>query len=496
MRELMTRRHLWTLAAILGFAFAIRVIVALAMPNVVWPDEIFQSMEQGHRLAFGYGVVPWEFRAGARSWMLPGVLGGVMKVTSWVTSSVTAYIGACAALLSAISLLPVWGAFRLGAREAGLRGGVVAGVIAATWFELVYFAPKALCEVVAGNLLAFGIVLVVLYRGTQPTRRQVIVLTAVLALASMLRIQLSVAAFTVFVMFGLRLSRELKRVAIATGAAVVLGAGMLDWATWGTPFHSYIENIRVNVVMGKSSNYGVASWYAYFAIYARIWGMWAAPILALAVVGARRVPLLALGVGLVLLVHVPVAHKEYRFAYPAMLLVIMLAGVGAAILVAWFERRRGGRFATLIAAGLVTVMLAASLSGAAGFHGSKTQIAKVWTSEQFHWHRRQGGLEAMRIIHDRPDVCGVGLGMGWGDTGGYTYLHTHIPLYPFPSKKVMWQHVPNFNALLTQVGQPEHIGPFVRDQCWSDICLYFRTGPCEPLEGFDINDVLATHQLE
>jgi hypothetical protein len=60
----------------------------------------------------------------------------------------------------------------------------------------------------------------------------------------------------------------------------------------------------------------------------------------------------------------------------------------------------------------------------------------------------------------------------------------------------MWQHVPNFNALLTQAGQPEHIGPFKRDQCWSDICLYFRPGPCEPLEGFDINDILATHQLE
>ena len=52
---------------------------ALAFPNVVWPDEIFQTLEQAHRLAFGYGIVPWEFRAGARSWLLPGLLAGAME---------------------------------------------------------------------------------------------------------------------------------------------------------------------------------------------------------------------------------------------------------------------------------------------------------------------------------------------------------------------------------------------------------------------------------
>ena len=38
------------------------------------PDEIYQTQEQAHRLVYGYGIVPWEFRDGVRSWILPGLL--------------------------------------------------------------------------------------------------------------------------------------------------------------------------------------------------------------------------------------------------------------------------------------------------------------------------------------------------------------------------------------------------------------------------------------
>jgi hypothetical protein len=31
----------------------------------------FSVTEQAHRLVFGYGLVPWEFQLGMRSWLLP-----------------------------------------------------------------------------------------------------------------------------------------------------------------------------------------------------------------------------------------------------------------------------------------------------------------------------------------------------------------------------------------------------------------------------------------
>ena len=62
----MGRRCWITLLAIAAAAVVVRVVVALAFPNVAWPDEVFQTAEQAHRLAFGDGLVPWEFREGAR----------------------------------------------------------------------------------------------------------------------------------------------------------------------------------------------------------------------------------------------------------------------------------------------------------------------------------------------------------------------------------------------------------------------------------------------
>ena len=63
-------------------AAAIRLWAAIGIWGMVWPDEIFQTLEQGHRFAFGLGMIPWEFRDGARSWVFPGLLGLAYKAAS------------------------------------------------------------------------------------------------------------------------------------------------------------------------------------------------------------------------------------------------------------------------------------------------------------------------------------------------------------------------------------------------------------------------------
>ena len=49
------------LALLALIAFGLRLAPVFAFPSIDYPDEIFQTIEQAHRLAFGYGVVPWEF---------------------------------------------------------------------------------------------------------------------------------------------------------------------------------------------------------------------------------------------------------------------------------------------------------------------------------------------------------------------------------------------------------------------------------------------------
>jgi hypothetical protein len=48
--------------------------------------------EQAHRIAFGYGVVPWEFRAGIRSPVLPYVLAALFWVSERVVGGPEGYL--------------------------------------------------------------------------------------------------------------------------------------------------------------------------------------------------------------------------------------------------------------------------------------------------------------------------------------------------------------------------------------------------------------------
>src|SRR5580698_3158631 len=68
---------------LLPIAAAPRIWTMISDQGVFWPDEIYQSIEQAHRLVFGYGMVPWEFRDGARSWVFPGLLAGAIKFATW-----------------------------------------------------------------------------------------------------------------------------------------------------------------------------------------------------------------------------------------------------------------------------------------------------------------------------------------------------------------------------------------------------------------------------
>ena len=99
------RQLLAGLGFILIVAFLVRLYLAVAFPSIHWPDEIFQYLEQAHRLVFKYGAIPWEFREGTRFWLVPGFLAGPLKLSDVVNlSQPPAYLFLVAASLSAFSL--------------------------------------------------------------------------------------------------------------------------------------------------------------------------------------------------------------------------------------------------------------------------------------------------------------------------------------------------------------------------------------------------------
>lgn len=482
-----TRRQAWALVLVLGAALLVRVATARALPNLYWPDEIFQSLEQAHRLVFGYGITPWEFRVGARSWLLPGFLAAIMRGTAWMGPGSSGYLGAISVALAALSLAPVAASFAWGRQAGGTVHGVVAGAACAAWFELVFFAPKALSDVIAAHVLVLGLLLAG-PPGEPRTRLRAIAAGALFGLAAMLRIQLA-PAVALASFWTLRGSRKEALVGMVP---VVLLSGTLDWVTWSHPFHSYVESVRQNLVEGRSQRYGIMPWLAYAEMVGRTWGPALILLAPAALLGSRRRPDLAVIAALVVVAHVPIAHKEYRFIYPALMLLCILAALGTAEAVRWLQRRLAPRWAAVVPAVAVALWAGLSVERAFAFDTRATGLSGTLGTETSHWRLLASTLEAFDALAVDRSVCGIGLfGVGWAFTGGYAHLHRDVPIYEMWRVDEYQRNAAAFDVTLAParyraalMGRPE--------RCWNDgFCLFRRAGGCEPRPGYSINRWLA-----
>ena len=138
------------LPPVLALAFAVRAAVALAGDFVLHPDEIMQYLEPAHRLAFGNGVVYWEYFYGARSWLVPGAVAGVLKLFDAVgLGQPWWYVDGVKLVFCALSLAIPVGMYGFARRHFGEAAARVALVAGAFWYELAGFAHKPLTEFVA-----------------------------------------------------------------------------------------------------------------------------------------------------------------------------------------------------------------------------------------------------------------------------------------------------------------------------------------------------------
>ena len=447
-------------------AFVLRFSLALWLPNMHAPDEIFQSIEQAHRVVFGTGLIPWEFQAGARSWLLPGFLTGILKL-----AGPTAYLAAVSAVLCLLSLAPVVVGYLWGQRLGGRPTGLLIGAACAVWFELVYFAPKALSEVIAGHLLLVGMYMA--WPGNEEaSRRRLVWAGMVLGLALALRVQLAPATGVVGLYVCRTAWREKWAPFIAGAMLVVCAAGLLDWVTWSSPFHSYLLYFQFHGVLGET-NILRRAWTFYFIRLLRTWSIGVVPILYFVYRSVRTMPMVAGVAAAVILTHTFVPQKLYRYIYPAIPLIVIQAGLGSAQvagLVSNFAQSSKRRRLFLWIAGwcLCSGLLA------------------VGPDFRRNWTRNQGIIQAMRELRASDDACGVGLWrITWADSEGYTYLHRDLPLYLLNNEADFTRLKGGLNYLLARSDRPPPSGEFTRWKCWAHggdmgqpVCLYRRPGAC------------------
>jgi GPI mannosyltransferase 3 len=457
--------HLWASRTFLSFT---------------WPDEVFQVLEQAHRLAFGEGIVPWEFRDGIRSFALPGAFAAVMKVSAPFGQGSFGYLFGVQLAMAACSLAPVAAAMAWARRQQAPMPWV-AGAACAVWFELVFFSGKALTEVFA----AYALVPALLWTdeaGRRGERRVLLWAGAAVGLAVGLRFHLLPVAGLCLVWAGRASLRRWGWVALGF-VGVLACFGLLDWLTWGTPWQSIWKNLWVNLVEKKAEFFGVSAWHEYLGSLRDVWGWSAVPLLGLFAYGAYRAPLLGLSAALILVSHSAIAHKEYRFLAPMLAVVAVTAGLGLA-----HSFRRGPS----LGAALAGLFLVASAHGAWRYDWKDLAPRETAQPAGNLWTYRAGLLHSYRALSADPQLCGLGLlGMHWAWTGGYTYLHQPVPMFPIRSGAELTRLLPHFNVAVGPEHHGEAVGPLLRARCWDGVCLYRREGECSPKPGYHINQHLA-----
>ena len=420
------------LPLVLALAFAVRAAVALAGDFVLHPDEIMQYLEPAHRLAFGNGVVYWEYYYGARSWLVPGAVGGALRLFDALgLGEPFWYVGGVKLLFCAVSLAIPAGMYCFARRHFGETAARLALLAGAFWYELAGFAHKPLTEFVATAPL---LGLLALAAGPKPDRPRVVWQAAGLAvLVAAIRLQYAPVAVVVL---GVVFLRTRLKVLLALATAIALcTVGIFDAVAWGGGlFHSYATNVHFNLILGEMRT-------AESPAYQFLWWLTLAGggLSVLCAAAALRWPArygLLLGlIALVLLAHSLQAHKEYRFIFAVIPLWLLIGADLAARAAAWVAARlpvhAGVRRSAATAAG--ALVAAVSLAGILNALPAQGRVYQAWSQETgiTGFLRGQDPIfAAYRYLAGAPGVEGVWqVDRPYYNTPGYYYLHRTIPFY-------------------------------------------------------------------
>ena len=437
------------------------------------PDESFQYLEQAHRLVFGYGLVPWEFRYFIRSWLIPLALAGPMQIGEWLQPGGIAYLVLPRALVAAFNSVTIVAAWFIGARVSR-QHAIVAMAVVAVWLESVLFSVQTLSESMA---VACFLPAAALLRSD--ARLPSIALAGFLmAVSGLLRFQFAPAIAVYAILIAGRDLRIWKGLLIG-GIPVVIGGGAIDLAMGLSPYEWIATNYQMNIGQERMRKIGGVSHSRYLIDMVRYWAFAAPFILLLALLAGKAFRPLLIVALVNIVVHQLIGHKEWRYLWFSMQILLLLAAIGSVNLASMtlFGRRFAKPTGHGVTAGIIAVWGAASLLLA--------------TTDAYQlWWRTSGEPSRLAGFAGRdPRVCGLAASHRENVEYGYAFVHRPIPLYLLGSKGLPSLSHPgeagkSFNAIIVSSVLAPPDGFPTRAACGGEegrrVCLFTRPGGCTP----------------
>lgn len=460
------RRALWI---ILSIAFALRAGLAIFYPGIAHPDEVFQYQEPAHKLLTGFGIPSWEWVGHVRSWFIPGLVLPFMAAVRLFTDSPVVYWNVISCVLSLASLPTVWVAFAWGREQGGREGGIIAGVLAAVSFQLVYFSSHLLMDTFAADLI-----LPTLYACRRYRNHGGLILlaggSALLGILAFVRPQLAPALLlpAIATLMAAR-ARHQTATCLAWGLGPLCALGCLDWITLGAPFQSIWLYTYINLFQ-VSDDFGVEPFYWYLKDAATVWMVGIIPIGYFSWLASKQFRLEFITALLIVALMSVIKHKEPRFVLPAEAVLLVLTGVGIGI----FRVSRSGFWSR-----------PSSIIGAIGLCSLGLALAHPFLPVIERSHTEMIVID--RIMRD-PKACGIYFEPRTSllSYAGYTGARNGVALvsdrFDTPDKNIL-----HANYIVTRLTGKQSLAiptGFSLQSCEAttshyQICVYRRPGNCE-----------------
>ncbi len=455
---------------------------AASIPFTVgWFDEIWQYLEPAWHLVEGPWVQTWDYRSGIRSWLIPELLALPMGAGHAMAPETTFHLTLVRLTLAALSLVVVGAATALGLKLSRLHGAM-AGFVAAIWFELIFFAPRALSEPI-GLAPLMGAVWLLVARRASPGPRQFAFAGLLMGLSFVARIHYAPALLVLAIFTAKRDWRGAWTPLIA-GGIVALGIdAAANLAMGAVPFQWAVESVRINIVENRAAAYGLSPVTGYLALFGFYWHVALVPLVLLAWLGAKRYPVLAWMAVAHLAFHSLIGHKEYRFVLLTAALLVILAAIGTADLLRRVPRRR------LMIAAAGTMAVWAGSSAALGVGNFRP-----------NWSMEAGLADALDRAGRPAKTCGLALYRPRATVAGsYALYRRATPIYVLTSPSEAARHAAAFDVVLTGPKHKDELPAGYRLEACAPpgvtdapSCVLRRAGGCTPDPALrELNDWLA-----
>lgn len=346
----------------LALQLAITLVTCALSIGYFHPDEHVQILELA---SYKLGVtradeLPWEYGRAMRPFLQPAACFAVLRVLRaigledpFTSAAVLRVLHALVSLVAVRRLLArTLPAIAPEARRAHVVAMTLAGY-------LPYLFARTSSENLSGALLALAVA-ELLAGEDERTAPRMLAAGLALGLAFEVRYQtaLAVAGIGLHALL-FRRGRPRELALLAAGFAPALGLGALaDAWGYGRPVFPAYHYVKVNVFEGVAAEFGREPFFAYLYLpIANVFVVPAAVTVIAAIVHVARRPrdLLSFAVGVFVLGHSALSHKEERFVFPvailatAMIAPAFFAEGGRPRALAWAWRARRGALGKVLA---------------------------------------------------------------------------------------------------------------------------------------------------